>query len=88
MDETTTARIAKAVEALESDGYSTHETVCGTVYIADIAPDSSEYGGNTEPGSAWDEECDELADAIRAIVAPFGCDVEWSDNDLTIISAD
>jgi hypothetical protein len=76
--------LAAAISALTEDGYDTHETALGTIYIADLAPDSGDYDGNTEPGSPWDEECDWLAANIRDIVAPHGCDVYWSDDDLVI----
>lgn len=53
--------------------------------IVDYAPDSSdaEYGGNTEPGSAWNAECDSRLAEIRAAL-PSGWSAEWVDDDLVI----
>lgn len=54
-------------------------------HVTDYAPDSTdeEYGGNTEPGSAWDEECDRLLAEIREEL-PEGWQANWSDDDLHI----
>jgi len=55
------------------------------VRISGYAPDSSdpEYGGNTEPGSAWDTECDRLLDDVREEL-PAGWSACWSDDDVVI----
>lgn len=53
--------------------------------ISDYAPDSSEppYDGETEPGSAWDEECDRLLAEVREALPP-GWTAEWLDDDIVI----
>lgn len=81
-------KLDAARDALRSAGYDTHETSSGTVYIANVAPDSSEYGGSTDPGSAWDDACAEALGAIEAIVEPHGCVAAWSDDDVTIEAAE
>jgi hypothetical protein len=73
-----------AIDALRAARYDTYRTALGGVYIGDMTPDPSDYDGSTEPGSPWDEECDRRLAAVNAIVAPHGCCVEWSDDDLAI----
>lgn len=55
----------------------------GRYVIPDYAPDSTDYDGDTEPGSPWDEDCDRLLAEIRAAL-PAGWTAEWSDNDVRI----
>lgn len=54
-------------------------------HVTNYAPDSSEpkYGGDTQPGSAWDEECDRLLAQIRDEL-PTGWSADWSDDDIVI----
>jgi hypothetical protein len=56
-----------------------------TAHITNYAPDSSgpEYGGNTEPGSEWDDECDRLLAEIRECL-PDGWLAHWRDDDIAI----
>ena len=85
---TTDEKMAAARVALKKEGYDTHETAIGTVYISDVAPDCREYGGHTEPGSAWDEECHRRLDTVIGIVSPFGVTAEWSDDDVSLFVID
>lgn len=57
----------------------------GRLRITGYAPDSSGngYDGDTSPGSAWDEECDRLRQAVR-IALPSGWSIDWDDDDLRI----
>ena len=77
------ASVQNALAALAADGYDVHEYTSG-LYIANLAPDSADYDGVTDPGSPWDDECDWRLEAINAIVAPHGCRAEWSDDDVAI----
>jgi hypothetical protein len=55
-------------------------------HISDLAPDSRDYGSDTSPGSAWDEQCDELLAAVRRAL-PAGWVAEWADDDVIIARA-
>lgn len=77
-----TSQLNSAVAALAAEGYVVHRRHDGKPYISNLAPDSD--GASTEPGSAWDEECNELLEAVNAIVEPHGCRAEWSDDDVSI----
>lgn len=77
------SKLNNAIEALSKAGYDTHEMATGTIYIADCAPCSDDYDGNTEPGSEWDEACDEILDEIQSHL-PNGVVAFWSDDDVVI----
>lgn len=53
--------------------------------ISGYAPDSSDeqYGGDTAPGSAWDERCGEMLAEIQEAL-PSGWAACWSDDDISI----
>lgn len=83
---------------VETGVSSVHGVVVAVSYIADaqvvsedrarivnLAPDSSdpEYGGDTCPGSAWDEECGAILKSVREAL-PAGWAAEWSDDDIVI----
>lgn len=57
--------------------------------VTNYAPDSSsdEYGGDTSPGSPWDEECDRLLAEIQALL-PAGWEATWDDDDICIDGPD
>jgi len=63
--------------------YDLHDRVGGGYYIADIAPDSTEYGGSTEPGSPWDEACHAILGDVRALLLA-GWVADWDDDDVVI----
>lgn len=60
-----------------------HVDSADRAHITDYAPDSSEYDGNTEPGSAWDEECYRLLAEICAAL-PAGWSADWSDDAIVL----
>lgn len=53
------------------------------VIIVGLAPDADGYGGETGPGSAWDDECVRLMRQVRQAL-PAGWLAEWSDDDVLI----
>jgi hypothetical protein len=59
-----------------------------SAHVTNYAPDSSdeEYGGHTEPGSAWDIECDRRISEVREAL-PDGWQANWCDDDLHIARA-
>lgn len=59
----------------------------GCWYIPNLAPESSDYGGNTEPGSEWDEECDRILACLQEALPP-GWSAEWVDDDIHISRID
>ena len=71
-------------EALQKAGWDAKVRRDDLVVIVDCAPESDDYGGSTEPGSEWDEECDRREKAIRDAL-PAGWTPEWSDDDLHIV---
>lgn len=76
--------IEDAREALRAAGYDTHERCEPRLVISDAAPDSEDYGGNTEPGSDWDDECDRIIAGVRTALGKLRANAEWSDNDIII----
>lgn len=52
-------------------------------HITRLAPDVADYGGSTDPGSEWDEECDSRMEDVRDAL-PAGWSAEWSDDDVII----
>ena len=77
-------RTRRALLAAALSGYDLHDRSPGPgYYLADLAPDSTEYAGVTDPGSPWDEACDEILADIRALL-PACWVAEWSDDDIVI----
>lgn len=76
--------IESATKALEADGYTVSRYSGGGTYIANLAPSSDDFGGDTQPGSEWDEECDALLAAVAEIVKPHGCVATWVNDDCCI----
>ena len=57
------------------------------VRITGYAPDSGDYGGDTGPGSEWDDERERRMADLRELL-PDGWQAEWSDDDVLIERAD
>lgn len=64
--------IEAARAALKADGYDTHETATGAIYIT----------GWDDPGS------DESRADVLALVTPHGCTADWVEDDLHISEAE
>jgi hypothetical protein len=56
--------------------------------VGSFAPDAADYGGATEPGSEWDEECDRLLVDVESIVRPLGWMAQWVDDDMVVEPVD
>lgn len=88
-DEAEVDVLSAAADALEAAGYDADERSPEPglyFYLLRMAPDSD--GASTEPGSAWDKECDAILAGVRAVLEGLNVRVEWSDNDIIIEVAD
>jgi hypothetical protein len=70
--------------ALDAAGWSSTLVDDDRIVIVDAAPDSGDYGGSTEHGSAWDIECDRILGEIREAVEPLGWMADWCDDDIHV----
>ena len=75
--------LAKIVRHLDRHGFGGRISSSGEIVIWDAAPDSAEYGGDTQPGSDWDEACDALLAFVQSLLPP-GWAAEWVDDDIHI----
>lgn len=72
--------------ALNKDGYDARrgDPDGDSLVLSGMAPDSDDYDGITEPGSPWDEACDEILADIESMASPLGGEAEWRDDDIII----
>lgn len=55
----------------------------GHLVCSNLAPDSKDYGGETEPGSEWDDECERILARVRNLI-PAGWEADWCDDDMVV----